>query len=126
MILFFGQNTIDFEYLSICLNNLHPAVKYTIEKPKLIQNDHFPTLPSTELFRFWSCLHYDNTCETDIYYKDSNANDYFPYKNAHPKACKENLPYNLAKRIIVFVSNDKRLYEIRRIEKFVKGLYLPI
>ena len=122
----FGLKHLDFEYFSICLNNLHPAVKCTFKKPKLIQNNHSPTLPSIELFRFWSCLHYDNICETDIYYKDSNANDYLPYKNAHPKPCKENLSYNLAKRIIVFVSNDKRLYEIRWIEKSVKGLYLPI
>ena len=45
-------------------------------------------------------LHSDNTDETDIYYKDTNS--------AHPKYSKENLLKNLAKRIIVFVSNNEK------------------
>ena len=45
-------------------------------------------------------LHSDNTDETDIYYKDTNS--------VHPKHSKENLLKNLAKRIIVFVSNNEK------------------
>ena len=68
-------------------------------------------------------LHSDNSVETDIYYKDRNAHDYLPYNSAHPKHCKDNLPYHLAKRIIVFVSEDKKSWdEIKRIKKLVKGL----
>ena len=48
-------------------------------------------------------LHSDNTVETDdIYYKDTNANDYLSHNSAHQKHCKDNLPYNLAKRIFFF------------------------
>ena len=62
-------------------------------------------------FIFWRkiILHSDNTVETDIDYKDTNAHDYLPYNSARPKHCKDNLPYNLAKRIIVFVSNDEKV-----------------
>ena len=54
-------------------------------------------------------LHFDNTVQTIIYYKDTNAHDYLQYNSAHPKHCKDNLPYSLAKRIIVFVSNDEKV-----------------
>ena len=58
-------------------------------------------------------LHSNNTVETDdIFYKDANAHEYLPYNSAHPKHYKDNLPYNLAKCIIVFVSDDK-MVEIR-------------
>ena len=67
-------------------------------------------------------LHSDETVENDIHYKDTNAHDYLPYNSAHPKHCKDNRPYNLGKRIIVFVSNDEKIEKIKRIEKLVKGL----
>ena len=54
-------------------------------------------------------LHSDNTAGTDICYKDINAHNYLPCNSAHCKHCKDNLPYNLAKRIIVFVSNDEKV-----------------
>ena len=35
--------------------------------------------------------------------------DYLPYISTHPKHCKDNLPYNLAKFIFDFVSNDEKV-----------------
>ena len=67
-------------------------------------------------------LHSDKTVENDIHYKDTNAHYYLPYNSAHPKHCTDNRPYNLGKRIIVFVSNDEKIEKIKRIEKLVKGL----
>ena len=40
-----------------------------------------------------------------------------PHASAHPESCKKNVPYNLAKRIIVFVADPEkvklRLNELR-------------
>ena len=33
---YFWPKHLDFEYVSTCLNNLHPAIKYMFEKAKLI------------------------------------------------------------------------------------------
>ena len=45
------------------------------------------------------------------------------YFTLNPTHCKDNLPYNLGKRIIVFVSNEQKgWHEIKRIIKLVKGL----
>ena len=44
-----------------------------------------------------------------IYYKDTSANDYLPYNSAHPDHSKDNISYNLAKCIILFVSNEESI-----------------
>ena len=62
-------------------------------------------------------LHSDGRIETDIYYKDTNSHDYLHYNSHHPEHVKKNIPYTLAKKIIVFCSScfvDKRLDELRR------------
>ena len=51
----------------------------------------------------------DNSVETDIYYKSKNTYDYLPCDSANPNHTKNNIPYNLAKRIIVFVSNPEKV-----------------
>ena len=55
-------------------------------------------------------LHCDNIVETDIYCKDLNAHEYLSYDSAYPKYLKDHLlPNNLAKLIVVFVSNDEKV-----------------
>ena len=44
---------------------------------------------------------------TDVFYKDTNAHDYLPFDSHHPLHIKKNIPYVLAKRIIVSTSEDK-------------------
>ena len=90
----------------MCLNNLHPAIKYMFE---INLKWPFSTLLSIKLLDIEVILHSDNTIETDIYYKDTDAYHYLPYDSAYLKHCKDNLSYNLAKCIIVFVSNDEKV-----------------
>ena len=54
-------------------------------------------------------LHESNSVETDNYYKPINTHEYLPYDSAHPDHTKNNIPYNPAKRIIVFVSNPEKI-----------------
>ena len=54
-------------------------------------------------------LHANGLLETDVYYKETNSHDYLDFYSHHPRHTKENIPYNLAKRIIVFCSDDKRV-----------------
>ena len=55
---------------------------------------------------------------TDIYYKETNSHDYLKFDSHHPKHEKENIPFNLAKRIIVFCSDYNkeqiRLHKLRQ------------
>ena len=52
-----------------------------IRKSKINPKKPFPTIPSIELLDIGFNLHYDNTAETDIYYKDTNAHDYLPHNS---------------------------------------------
>ena len=70
-------------------------------------------------------LHEDNSVETDIYYKPTNTHDYLPYDSAHPVHTKNN-SYNLAKRIVVFVSNpEKVVIRLDELRQFLKEYKYP-
>ena len=75
---------------------------------KLIQSDRSQPYQVFKFLDIEVILHSDNTVESDIYYRDTNAHDYLPYNSAHPKHCKDNLPLSLAKSIIAFVSNEEK------------------
>ena len=49
---------------------------------------------------------------TDIFYKETNSHDYLNYFSPHPEHKKQNIPYNLAKRIMVFVSDETKMNEM--------------
>ena len=71
-------------------------------------------------------LHPDRTVETDIYYKDTNFHDYHLFDSAHPDHSKGNVPYNLAKRIIVFVSNEEKTeYILIDLKNWLKSSKYP-
>ena len=71
-------------------------------------------------------LHPDRTIETDIYYKSTNAHDYFPYGSAHPDHSRDNVSYNIAKCIIIFVSNgEKTEYRLNELKNWLKVVKNP-
>ena len=74
----FWPKHLDFEYFRTCLNNLHPAIKYTYRqnkskligniKAKLIQSDHTQLYQVLKFLDNEVVLHCDNTVEADVYY----------------------------------------------------------
>ena len=62
----------------------------------------------------------DNThLTTDIYYKPKYSFQYLPYTSSHPRHTKNNIPYNLARRIYMIVENQdirkRRLHDLKQI-----------
>ena len=80
------------------------AIKYRFEKAKVIIQK-FRIVSSNKRFR---CINYTNSwpfIETDI----RHQRPWFPpYDSAHPDHSRNNVPYNLAKRVIVLVSNEEK------------------
>ena len=94
------------------LNELHPSLKFTVEKGKNSCEQNFDTF--TQVLNFLDVsiiLHQNGRLETDIFYKETNSHDYLNYFSHHPQHTKQNIPYNLAKRIIVFVSDEEKMNE---------------
>ena len=61
----------------------------------------------------------DTRLTTDIYYKPTDSFQYLPYTSSHPRHTKNNIPYNLARRICMIIENrekrEQRLQELKYI-----------
>ena len=62
-----------------------------------------------------------NKIKTDIFYKVTDTHQYLHFKSCHPRHCKTNVPYNLARRICTIVSDSdvrkERLLELKQMLK---------
>ena len=66
------------------------------------------------------------TITTDVYYKPTNYHQYLNYNSFHPQHCKNNIPYTLSKRIIIFVSEeDKMEYRLNEMKSFLTKCGYP-
>ena len=85
---------------------MHPDINFTFESPKdiLLPDGSIPI--KLDFLDITIILYQSGKIDTDIFYKNTNNHDYLNYENHHPNHTKRNIPYNLAKRIIVFCSND--------------------
>ena len=104
---------------------MHPSIKFMFENPKIIYK-------SEKKVRFLNfidvkiILHENNSVEIDIYYKSTNTRDCLPYDNVHLDHTKNNITHNLAKRIIVFVSNpEKIIIHLAELRQFLKECKYP-
>ena len=58
---------------------------------------------------------------TDIYYKTTNSHDSF-----HPRHTFDNIPYSLAKKIIVFVSDPQTMeYRLSELRSLLRNCEYP-
>ena len=112
----FWQLKLNSENFKTCLNNMHPSTEFTFEKPETVYENE-KKVQVLNYLDVKTILHEDNSVETDIWYKPTNPHDYLPYDSAHPDHTKNNISYNLAKRIIVFVTNPEKV--IIRLDELV-------
>ena len=101
------------------LNDLHPDITFTMEKGVKVQGSTCSIFYiKLNFLDITIILHQDGRIETDIFYKDTNTHDYLDYYSSHPTHVKDNIPFTLAKKIIVFCSNPVtekiRLEELRQ------------
>ena len=101
-----------------CLNILHPSIEYTLE-PAIKTTIDEKSVCKLNFLDITIILHEDGKIETDIHYKPTNSHKYLIYESFHPTHCKNNIPFTLAKRIIVFVTNNIPFTLAKRIIVFV-------
>ena len=96
------------ETLLHLLNSMHPSIQYTVDEADtkiegglLVQFLVFLSI----------LLHLDENGNlwTNVHYKETNAFDYLSWDSHHPKHIMENIPYCLAKRIIVMTTKETDL-----------------
>ena len=111
------QKQVNMELLINILQKFDPDIHFTLEKSLEEIRDRMRckiiNFHDTTLFQYPSG---DN--ETDVFYKETNNHDYLHYDSHHPQHIRDNVPFNLAKRIIVFCSDpfreDQKLNELKQ------------
>ena len=99
---------VDLQVFLSLLNSMHPSIKYTISKPMIIRIDGL----LVQMLVFLSLLIHlsgDGNIWTNVHYKPTNTHEYLNFDSHHPDHVKSNIPYVLAKRIVVFTSKDHEM-----------------
>ena len=82
------------------LNAMNPSIIFTLEiTEQILWNNG--RVEKVDFLNLTIIMHENGYIETDIYYKITNAHDYVHYDSFHPSHTLNNVPYNLAKRIIM-------------------------
>ena len=107
---------LNFGYFMVCLNNFRPAINCTYEKGKVTRIKKVNLVEILNFSNVNVILSSKNKISTDVYYKNTNTHSYLP-TTVLIQTCKKNVPYNLAKRSFVFVTDPEkvglRLTELR-------------
>ena len=108
---------IDEDQFLALLNSMNQYIQFTIGKPEwtMLDNTIVQKLVFLSLILY---LDSNGNLWTDVFYKETNTHEYLRYDSHHPDHVKKNIPYVLAKRIIVFTSKDdvmaKNLNDLRK------------
>lgn len=92
------------------LYKLHPSLKFTEGKDKNSCEQSHDTF-AQDFLDSSIILHQNGRLKTDIFHKETTSHDYHNYFSHHPKHIKQNILHSLAKRIIVFVSEEPKTNE---------------
>ena len=101
-------NTLNIDIFKTMLNNMDEHIQFTIEAAKETTDIDGISYQYLNFLDIKVILLPSGQINTDIYYKPTNTHDYLPFTSQHPKNTKENIPYNLAKRIIAFTTNSEK------------------
>ena len=98
------------------LNDLHSSIKFTIEKSRT-------SLPFLDTL----LIKENGQLLTDIYYKPTDSKQYLLYTSCQPKHTRNNIPYNLARRLKMIISeNNTLLVRLEELKMFLlKQNYPP-
>ena len=101
-----NRSDADLECLTKELQNLHPSLAFTKEE----NNEQLPFLDVSVTIA-------NNVVETDVHYKPTDSKQYLDFNSCHPRHTKNSVPYSLARRICMIVSNsdcvEYRLHELK-------------
>ena len=114
-------SVLNIDILIDILGRLHENIKYTVEKGKIQGSTQTINMLDVKVI-----LHDNTRVETEIYYKATNNHHYLEYDSFHPTHVKNNIPYNLAKRIIVFTSDPAKVeIELSKLKKWLIEVKYP-
>ena len=110
-------DSILIETFLIVLNSMNASIQYTASTAVLHVVDGLEYL-CTNFLSIKVLKDADGSIKFDVYYKDTNAHDYLSFDSHHPEHTRTNIPYVLAKRIVVITSEEtwveRNLQDLRK------------
>ena len=97
-------------YLESFSMNYSPHWDLQLKKTNIYEKKFNTFVQVLNFLDVFIILHQNGWLETDTFYWETNSNDFINYFIHHLEQTKQNI-YNLAKRIIVFVSDEKKINE---------------
>ena len=85
------------------LNSMDNAIQYTMTLPAPYEKFS----KSNDYLAIRVIINHLGDIKTNVFYKETNAHDYLQFDSHHPHHTKANIPYTLAKRIILLTSDDE-------------------
>ena len=92
------------EFLRI-MNSMNASIQHTVSLPEPLRIEGHD-FKCTKFLAIKVLQQPDGSIKFDVYYKETNAHDYLAFDSHHPLHTKSNIPYTLAKRIVVISSED--------------------
>ena len=116
---------IDPHLLKNALNELDESIDFTMELGQKVS--HPQNIETLNFLDIKIILVEGRFVNTDIYYKETNPHKYLDFNSAHPSHIKESIPFNLAKRIIVFVSDPELVQQrLKELEEWLLDCNYPL
>ena len=115
---------IDPYLLKNALNELDESIKFTMELGQKVSEPR--NIETLNFLDIKIILVEGRFISTDIYYKETNPHKYLDFNSAHPSHIKESIPFNLAKKIIVFVSDPELIQQrLKELEEWLLDCNYP-
>ena len=110
-------DSIPTEYFLDILNMMDPSIQHTGSTVMHQEVDRI-IYKCTNFLSIKILVDPNGIVKFDIHYKETNAHDYLSFDSHHPEHTKTNIPYVLAKRIIILTSDDvwveRNLLDLKR------------
>ena len=94
-LIFWDKRLGDFTEVFNILNEMDPSLKFTIDR-------------DDNRLKYLDVIIYKTSTgfETVVNGKDTDSGTYLPFQSAHPRQCKTNIPFNMARRVRALTDND--------------------
>lgn len=119
---------VDSKVFLQLLNSMHWSIQYTIEESEIVRDKDGGFDLIQKLVFLALILHLNDVGDlwTNVYYKDTNTHEYLNFDSSHPDHVKKNIPYVLAKRIVVFTSREGEMWRnLSDMKKWLKLCNYP-
>ena len=99
-IIFWDKRLCDFEQVFKLMNVIDPSINFTMER-----SDSSVKFLDVLVYRANSCF------ETVVQSKCTDSNTLLNYKSSHPRHCRDNIPFNLARRVVALTDDEDKAKE---------------